>query len=419
MIIRRKNMLNRGGKIGKPASRAFTLVELLVVIAIIGMLIALLLPAVQAAREAARRMQCTNHLKQLGLAVHNFASTHNGLPPVAIYADRPTLFMIISPYIEQQSLFDLYHEAQLFSKCNPSGPAIGGYDAVPREYGGIPNPDFAQECNWWFWVVILDGAVLNARGVTDHEGFRSRSRTSIAGVSLFRCPSAGSSNMKNGEAGNHIPMCKGPLSDYAPLIAKDVAGDGRTWGWWWTYLGAGGEGGADGAPSAFCSPFTIPQITWHPARTGLGVASGDWSRSLVDWSYSKTFAYWRDGTSNQLCIAEKHIPNWALADETEAGTYWHGSYLYAAREHFAHNGGRVVSQHANMIARSTAETGTSNVGESPYGALEGQFTIGSSHPGIINVLVGDGAVRNISKTTDPVTVWRLTNVRDGVPVSLP
>src|SRR5512142_788230 len=64
---------------------AFTLIELLVVIAIIAVLIALLLPAVQAAREAARRAQCVNNLKQLGLAVHNYHSTHNVIPAEGIF----------------------------------------------------------------------------------------------------------------------------------------------------------------------------------------------------------------------------------------------------------------------------------------------------------------------------------------------
>jgi len=68
--------------------RAFTLIELLVVIAIIAVLIALLLPAVQAAREAARRAKCVNNMKQIGLAMHNYVSTHGVFPPAKIYAGQ-------------------------------------------------------------------------------------------------------------------------------------------------------------------------------------------------------------------------------------------------------------------------------------------------------------------------------------------
>ena len=93
----------------------FTLVELLVVIAIIGILIALLLPAVQAAREAARRVQCTNNLKQLGLTILNYHDTYNVLP-IGMYGTNATgdanpghtALIVILPFHEQVSLFDNY-----------------------------------------------------------------------------------------------------------------------------------------------------------------------------------------------------------------------------------------------------------------------------------------------------------------------
>jgi prepilin-type N-terminal cleavage/methylation domain-containing protein/prepilin-type processing-associated H-X9-DG protein len=92
--------------------RAFTLVELLVVIAIIGVLVALLLPAVQAAREAARRTQCVNNLKQIGIGLHNYHDTLRVLPPGAFWAgattsnSRGSILLHILPFIEQQTLYD-------------------------------------------------------------------------------------------------------------------------------------------------------------------------------------------------------------------------------------------------------------------------------------------------------------------------
>lgn len=100
--------------------KAFTLVELLVVIAIIAMLVTLLLPAVQAARSAARRTQCQNNMKQLGLAIHNLESVHGVLPPLCakdqnslLRIDGPfsdvygfTVFNFMLPYIEEQALYD-------------------------------------------------------------------------------------------------------------------------------------------------------------------------------------------------------------------------------------------------------------------------------------------------------------------------
>jgi prepilin-type N-terminal cleavage/methylation domain-containing protein/prepilin-type processing-associated H-X9-DG protein len=103
-------------------SRGFTLVELLVVIAIIGILVALLLPAIQAAREAARRAQCTNHLKQLGLALQNYMSAKKDVLPGGMSqqhdTDLPahskgmgsyqgeTFFVYLMPYMEEQAVYD-------------------------------------------------------------------------------------------------------------------------------------------------------------------------------------------------------------------------------------------------------------------------------------------------------------------------
>src|SRR2546429_3627290 len=115
------------------AKRAFTLVELLVVIAIIGVLVALLLPAVQSARESARRTHCHNHLKQVTLAVHNYADTYRGAFPAGEYGCCwGTWLVALLPYVEQQNLYEQY---KYFGAIDING----GNPDVTTRYGGALN----------------------------------------------------------------------------------------------------------------------------------------------------------------------------------------------------------------------------------------------------------------------------------------
>ncbi len=172
------------------ARRGFTLIELLVVITIIGLLIALLLPAVQSAREAARRMQCVNNLKQLGLALHNYEGTHHAFPPGYVSAFRADgsdtgpgwgWAAMLLPQLEQKPLFDA---------INFSLPI----ESPPNSTGRLPTlaaflcPSDAAKPSWTAWV--RDSSGIPSRPICDvasanYVGVYGTSDPGIDGDGLF------------------------------------------------------------------------------------------------------------------------------------------------------------------------------------------------------------------------------------------
>lgn len=178
-------------------SRAgFTLVELLVVIAIIGILVALLLPAIQAAREASRRSECANHLKQLGLALQNYHDTHKVFPSLEIHY-TPFLqgsnnnwgecagnwLTLILPFIEEKGA---YETINFNVGWNASGAGYDNYAAVKRIYKTYKCPsnplyDYSSGANFDSQIAHYFGVY----GSQDPPGGRARQQWSIGNTTNF------------------------------------------------------------------------------------------------------------------------------------------------------------------------------------------------------------------------------------------
>ena len=383
-----------GGSLGK---RGFTLVELLVVIAIIGMLIALLLPAVQAAREAARRMQCSNNLKQIGLAVHTYSDANNTIPPICIFADRPTIHIMLWPFMEATALHNLAESTGLYRQASAGRAVIIAVDPSRAEIEADSGLVVKSNTTWFMNVLTAE------------------ERKGTGSLSSYRCPSSnGAMAVVDSGSGDYS---FGPLSDYVALTAKydGPSSNAPGWGWWhafmlpWTYNDARNMG-------TFVGPFRIPSLQFHPSLSGD--PGHNWCQGIISWTNNDSMGYWKDGTSNQLLFGEKHIPAHAQSPSTAEQRRWNGGYQFVYNADLAHNNARHVSAEAALFARSPSEPGTSQRDLTPQG-VEGRYTLGSSHASVANFVIGDASVRSISKTTDPMLLWRLTNVSDNVAVSLP
>ncbi len=356
----------------------FTLVELLVVIAIIGALIALLLPAIQAARESARQAQCVNHLKQVGLAVHNFNSMRDALPPVGVGGERRvTFWFLILPFIEQQSFYE-----QVDSLPNGLGTSFNGpIDPYPS---GVETP--TVDANW-------PGGLDFMRG--------------LAGISNYYCPSrrAASPTLTNSAIPTNWNTCDfpsataiawhhGPASDYA-------------------------------VPSLIPYSFHIHDFVRAYNAGGLARISEDVSpfrlavqqnynfqdATYKNWEPRDKMSWWQDGTTNQIIGGEKYMYTGELYVHFHDSTWVTFGTGPNENQNFAHATIR-GARGEYPVARSGIREDTMQCGNASK-------RFGSWHPGILHWLMGDGSVQAFSCTTDYELIRRLINVSDGVFDELP
>ncbi|MBN2021568.1 MAG: DUF1559 domain-containing protein [Pirellulales bacterium] len=242
---------------GRP--RGFTLVELLVVIAIIGVLIALLLPAIQAAREAARKLQCSNNLKQQALALQAYHDAHSHYPYGAIKSNELPWRVFILPYIEKEALFDRFDFNGNFAASDnlaiglvpvsdffcPSGTelfsiygsgVVNGQQTYTAHYFGVAGPEGGDPFGRPYTVVpsgnpsygenAMDGVLTTNQAIDVSEVADGTSNTFALGEVVHEYPGIyGYGTGREGRAvggGDGQPWVRGSISG-ANLACKNVA----------------------------------------------------------------------------------------------------------------------------------------------------------------------------------------------------
>jgi prepilin-type processing-associated H-X9-DG protein len=406
-----------------------------VVIAIIGVLVALLLPAVQAAREAARMAQCINNMKQIGIAVHTFNSSRSGLPPLLIcgnYTDTdenypsPTIFVYLLPYLEKQAIYDLFPEDFINTPIN----------------------------NTWFWAIpdksemIISAYICPSRGprIANNQGLPI-----IAGMPTmdgYISATAGGGGTTPTPTDQEAQATDGMVSDYVVVLSDPARTTGQTDRvirhydtevWNTLSLDNGNYFGNCGGLRA--------ALNLKRLRPG----------EAPKWTVRETMSYYKDGTSNQFVFAEKHIPSDRLGkcftclDPDEYATQWGwwdcGVHITrsddikyckssAANEnnYLMYSPGRVVMSDTAVIASEPSEgasfgTGRTNnptLWDVDRGTTETDrcrtnvSPLGSYHPGgVCNHLFADGSVHGFSPNVSREKIhWPLGCVNDGAAVTV-
>ena len=342
------------------ARQGFTLVELLVVIAIIGILIGMLLPAVQQVREAARRTQCLNNLRQLGIAAHNFESAFSHFPTAGdareFYGDVPAnqhlgpiynfenagwRFQVL-PHIEQQNLSDLR-----------------------REFG-------------WFNDI--------GNGLTVEE----------ARVEVFSCPSRGPRYQTRG-------LDRASLCDYAGLIAPYAEFDG-----------------ADKTPNHDIRAWRLDQFeatfTGIIAKGGHGQGNGN-SLKFPSIGFNSLI----DGASNTFMFVEKAVNAQFYSFDSPGldNGWWDAGYFHGANYStmrmfsFRPSSGWIGQTRYEPIPDNAERPDGYNLASALGGVATKELGIGSAHPGVFTAVLGDGSTTTVPMTADLAMLIHLSKRADG------
>ncbi len=342
-------------------ARAFTLVELLVVIAIIGILIALLLPAVQAAREAARRTQCTNHVKQITLACHNYHGSYKGLPPgemgTWVYGgySEPTLSTAGSasaiyhllPFIEQQPLWNRIQSAYVSASGTAYAP--GGaftfwtdYDPYRIKINAVLCPSdptgtkrHESELGATNYCFSRGDKIYRVNTANARESGWNKPRGIFQGAWDWKDP----------------PPCRDPSCYYADVVPLAAITDGTT------------------------NTVAVSEMVIYGGRRGA--IKGDYCMD-ERWLESDPF-------SPVTCMGYQGAGG-MLTGCTPADSHHLRGHSWSA--------GYFLMSGFNTVLPPNSPSCANRKGEWSYGLFPPQ----SNHPGGVNVSMADGSVRFISET---------------------
>ncbi|WZO99119.1 DUF1559 domain-containing protein [Isosphaeraceae bacterium EP7] len=371
--------LHRGSR-----KAGFTLIELLVVISIIAVLIALLLPAVQSAREAARRIQCVNNMKQIGLAMHNYQDTYGSFPTGGITAQatmdqgawngRANLLSwraMILPQMEQSNIFN---NINLMVESSGGGADGGSFYTI--------------------WMTAVNAFLCPSDGTNGNGFLPLGSGANPAGQSAAATPPA---NPLTGAATLVVPV-----SNYGGSFGDNYCGGPLNGGLPW-----------ETDPNATTLPAGIARIGWHGfwgTKYGPAFATtGGTMRGVFDYRTMQTATInsFTDGTSNTIMVGE--VLPVAAADNN----LWH------------FNGGLAgttvpLGWNANTVPATAANCAFNWQGASaPVGCRYSAAAKGfiSRHPGGGNFIFGDGSVKFLKNTISMPTYCALASRNGGEVVS--